>query len=35
VKIRVFLAMENGVSLSPKQHDVIKTFIAANKTKEN
>jgi hypothetical protein len=31
----VFLAMENGVSLSPKQHDVIKPFIAANKTKEN
>jgi hypothetical protein len=35
VKTRVFLAMENGVSLSPKQHDVIKPFIAANKTKEN
>jgi hypothetical protein len=31
----VFLAMENGVSLSPEQHDVIKPFIAANKTKEN
>jgi hypothetical protein len=31
----VFLAMENGVSLSPKQYDVIKLFIAANKTKEN
>jgi hypothetical protein len=26
--------MENGVSLSPKQHDVIKPFIAVNKTKE-
>jgi hypothetical protein len=35
VKTRVFLAMENRVSLSPKQHDVIKPFIAANKTKEN
>jgi hypothetical protein len=31
----VFLEMKNGVSLSPKQHDVIKPFIAANKTKEN
>jgi hypothetical protein len=31
----VFLAMKNGISLSPKQHDVIKPFIAANKTKEN
>jgi hypothetical protein len=29
----VFLAMENGVSLSPKQHDVIQTFIAASKAK--
>jgi hypothetical protein len=27
--------MKSGISLSPKQHDVIKTFIAANKTKEN
>jgi hypothetical protein len=26
--------MKNGVSLSPKQHDVIKLFIAANKTKQ-
>jgi hypothetical protein len=25
--------MKNGVSLSPKQHDVIKPFIAANKEK--
>jgi hypothetical protein len=25
--------MKNGVHLPPKQHDVIKTFIAANKTK--
>jgi hypothetical protein len=25
--------MKNGISLSPKQHDVIKPFIAANKTK--
>jgi hypothetical protein len=25
--------MENGVSLSPKQHDVIKQFIAASKAK--
>jgi hypothetical protein len=33
VKTRVFLAMENGISLSPKQHDEIKSFIAANKTK--
>jgi hypothetical protein len=31
----VFLAMKIGVSLSPKQHDVIKPFIAATKTKEN
>jgi hypothetical protein len=31
----VFLAMKNGVSLSPKQYDVIKPFIAASKTKEN
>jgi hypothetical protein len=30
----VFLAMKNGVSLSPK-HDVMQQFIAANKTKEN
>jgi hypothetical protein len=27
--------MKNGISLSPKQHDVIKSFIAASKTKEN
>jgi hypothetical protein len=27
--------MENGVSLSPKQHDVTKPFIAANKAKES
>jgi hypothetical protein len=27
--------MKNGVSLSQKQHDVIKPFIAASKTKEN
>jgi hypothetical protein len=33
VKTRVFLAMKNGVYLPPKQHDVIKLFIAANKTK--
>jgi hypothetical protein len=33
VKTRVFLAMKNGISLSPKQHDVIKLFIASNKTK--
>jgi hypothetical protein len=25
--------MKNGISPSPKQHDVIKPFIAANKTK--
>jgi hypothetical protein len=25
--------MKNGVHLPPKQHDVIKPFIAANKTK--
>jgi hypothetical protein len=31
----VFLAMKNGVHLLPKQHDVIKPFIAANKTKGN
>jgi hypothetical protein len=31
----VFLAMKNGVHLPPKQHDVIKSFIAASKTKEN
>jgi hypothetical protein len=30
----MFLAMKNGVSLSPKQ-DVIQPFIAENKTKEN
>jgi hypothetical protein len=35
VKTRVFSANENGISLSPKQHDVIKPFIAANKIKEN
>jgi hypothetical protein len=35
VKNGVFLAMKNGVHLPPKQHDVIKPFIAANKTKEN
>jgi hypothetical protein len=29
----VFLAMKNGVRLPPKQHDVIKLFIAENKTK--
>jgi hypothetical protein len=27
--------MKNGVNLSPKKHDVIQPFIAANKTKEN
>jgi hypothetical protein len=27
--------MKSGISLSPKQHDVIKPFIAANKIKEN
>jgi hypothetical protein len=26
--------MKNGISLSPKQHDVIKPFIVANKTIE-
>jgi hypothetical protein len=26
--------MKNGVHLPPKQYDVIKPFIAANKTKE-
>jgi hypothetical protein len=26
--------MKNGVHLSPKQHDVIKPFIAENKEKE-
>jgi hypothetical protein len=35
VKTRVFLVIKNGVSLSPKQHDVIKPLIAENKTKEN
>jgi hypothetical protein len=25
--------MKNGVHIPPKQHDVIKPFIAANKTK--
>jgi hypothetical protein len=30
----VFLANEKGISLSPKQHYVIKPFIAENKTKE-
>jgi hypothetical protein len=25
--------MKNGVHLPPKQHDVVKPFIAANKTK--
>jgi hypothetical protein len=25
--------MKKGISLSPKQHDVIKLFITANKTK--
>jgi hypothetical protein len=35
VKTRVFLAMKNGISLSPKHHDVIQPFIAATKTKEN
>jgi hypothetical protein len=25
--------MENGISLSPKQHDVIQPFIAASKEK--
>jgi hypothetical protein len=29
------MAMKNGVHLPPKQHDVIKPFIAARKTKEN
>jgi hypothetical protein len=33
VKTRVLLAMKNRVSLSPKQHDVIKPFIAASKAK--
>jgi hypothetical protein len=33
VKNGVFLAMKNGVHLPPKQHNVIKPFIAANKTK--
>jgi hypothetical protein len=32
VKTRVFLAMKNGISLSPK-HDVIQPFIAASKAK--
>jgi hypothetical protein len=27
--------MKNRVHLPPKQHDVIKPFIAANKAKEN
>jgi hypothetical protein len=27
--------MKNGISLSPKQHDVLKPFISATKTKEN
>jgi hypothetical protein len=27
--------MKNGVHLPPKQHDVIKPFITANKVKEN
>jgi hypothetical protein len=27
--------MKNGVCLPPKQHDVIKPFIAASKIKEN
>jgi hypothetical protein len=31
VKNGVFLAMKNRVHLPPKQHDVIKPFIAANK----
>jgi hypothetical protein len=31
----VFLAMKSRVSLSQKQNDVIKPFIAANKSKEN
>jgi hypothetical protein len=35
VKTRVFLAMKNGVHLLQKEHDVIQTFIAANKAKEN
>jgi hypothetical protein len=35
VKTGVFLANENRISLSPKQHDVIKPFIAANKTNKN
>jgi hypothetical protein len=34
VKTRAFLAMKNGVHLPPKQHDVIKLFIAAKKQKE-
>jgi hypothetical protein len=32
VKTRVFLAIKNGVHLPPKQHGVIKPFIAAKTT---
>jgi hypothetical protein len=35
VKTRVLLAMKNEVHLLQKEHDVIKTFIAASKAKEN
>jgi hypothetical protein len=34
-KIECSWQMKNGVNLSPKKHDVIQPFIAANKTKEN
>jgi hypothetical protein len=35
VKIRVFLAMKNGVHLLQKKYVGVQPFIAENKTKEN